>query len=192
MISLSQELQTALDYGHLRVSLHPQAFRSLIYHTHAASPADNYPEPGKRPLSSTAPTILEHPDGSFFVAIGGSGGSRIFPSLFQVLLNLDWGLDIREAIEFGRLHDQLYPLVLDADNVYPENILDDLRERGHNVSGTVLVLITSRCVLNHVVFHSTGRESRRRRSARRPAGRLCYLWRVAVICRIVIVLTLSL
>jgi len=94
----------------------------------------NYPEPGKRPLSSTAPTILEHPDGSFYVAIGGSGGSRIFPSVFQVLLNLDWGLDIGEAIEYGRLHDQLYPLVLDADNVYPEDALDDLRDRGHNVS----------------------------------------------------------
>jgi gamma-glutamyltranspeptidase/glutathione hydrolase/leukotriene-C4 hydrolase len=94
----------------------------------------NYPEPGKRPLSSTVPTIVEHPDGSFFVAIGGSGGSKIFPSVFQVLLNLDWGLDIREAIEFGRLHDQLYPLVTDADDIYPEEILDDLRQRGHNVS----------------------------------------------------------
>jgi hypothetical protein len=74
------------------------------------------------------------------------------------------------------LHDQLYPLVLEVDNVYPENILDDLRERGHNVSGTVLVLITSRCVLNHVVFHSSRRQSRRRRSARRPAGRQALLF----------------
>ena len=117
--------------------------------------ADNYPAPGKRPLSSTSPTIIEHPDGSFFVAIGGSGGSRIFPSVFQVLLNLDWGLDIREAVEFGRLHDQLYPLVLDADNVYPKVILDELRQRGHNVSGTVLVSITSRCVLSYFIFRST-------------------------------------
>jgi len=94
----------------------------------------NYPQPGKRPLSSTAPTIVEHPDGSFFLAIGGSGGSRIFPSVFQVLLNLDWGLDIRDAIEFGRLHDQLYPLITDAEDIYPGHILDDLRQRGHNVS----------------------------------------------------------
>jgi gamma-glutamyltranspeptidase/glutathione hydrolase/leukotriene-C4 hydrolase len=119
--------------------------------THATSGSDNYPEPGKRPLSSTVPTIVEHPDGSFFVAIGGSGGSKIFPSVFQVLLNLDWGLDIREAIEFGRLHDQLYPLVTDADDIYPEEILDDLRQRGHNVSGTVLLSVTS-IVCIHIFF----------------------------------------
>jgi gamma-glutamyltranspeptidase/glutathione hydrolase/leukotriene-C4 hydrolase len=106
---------------------------------------DNYPEPGKRPLSSITPVILEHADGSFFVAIGGSGGSRIFPSVFQVLLNLDWGLDIREAIEFGRLHDQLYPLQVDADDNYPQDILEDLRRRGHNVTGVVLSLVNVMC-----------------------------------------------
>ncbi|KAF8906563.1 gamma-glutamyltranspeptidase [Gymnopilus junonius] len=94
----------------------------------------NYPEPGKRPLSSTAPTIIENADGSFHLAIGGSGGSRIFPSIFQVLLNLDWGMDISQAIEFGRLHDQLYPLVVDADDVYPPEILQDLQNLGHNVT----------------------------------------------------------
>ncbi|KDR75924.1 hypothetical protein GALMADRAFT_68202 [Galerina marginata CBS 339.88] len=93
----------------------------------------NYPGPGKRPLSSTAPTILEHADGSFYLAIGGSGGSRIFPAIFQVLLNLDWGMDVSQAIEFGRLHDQLYPLVVDADDVYPRDILQDLVRRGHCV-----------------------------------------------------------
>ncbi|KAI6026195.1 nucleophile aminohydrolase [Pisolithus microcarpus] len=66
----------------------------------------NYPEPGKRPLSSIAPTIMEHGDGSFYLAVGGSGGSRIFPSIFQAILNLDWGLDVSEAIEYGRVHDQ--------------------------------------------------------------------------------------
>jgi len=86
-------------------------------------------------LSSTVPTILENADGSFYVTIGGSGGSRIFPSVFQVLLNLDWGMDLSQAIEYGRLHDQLYPLYLDADNVFPQSILRDLRNRGHNVTG---------------------------------------------------------
>ncbi|KAF8893384.1 gamma-glutamyltranspeptidase [Infundibulicybe gibba] len=93
----------------------------------------NYPEPNKRPLSSTAPTILEHPDGSFFLAFGGSGGSRIFGAILQVLLNLDWGSNLSDAIEFGRLHDQLYPILLDADDNYPNEILDELRERGHQV-----------------------------------------------------------
>lgn len=71
------------------------------------------------------------------MAIGGAGGSRIFGAIFQVLLNLDWGLDISAAIESGRLHDQLYPLILDADSTYDMDILCDLRRRGHNVTGCV-------------------------------------------------------
>ncbi|KAI0087996.1 gamma-glutamyltranspeptidase [Irpex rosettiformis] len=94
----------------------------------------NYPQPGKRPLSSIAPTIMEHLDGSFAVTIGGSGGSRIFPSVFQTLVNLDWGLDASEAVEYGRVHDQLFPLLVEADNVFPSNILEDLKVKGHNIT----------------------------------------------------------
>ncbi|KAF8200846.1 gamma-glutamyltranspeptidase [Pholiota molesta] len=94
---------------------------------------DNYPEPGKRPLSSMAPTIIENSDGSFYLAIGGSGGSRIFPAIVQVILNLGWGLDVSSAIEYGRLHDQLYPKVVDADDVYPLDIIRDLEARGHTI-----------------------------------------------------------
>lgn len=105
--------------------------------------ADNFPEPGKRPLSSIAPAILEHLDGSFYIAIGGSGGSRIFSSVIQVLLYLDRGMDLGQAIEYGRLHDQLYPLRLDADDVFPRHILRDLRERGHNVTSNFWCCCTS-------------------------------------------------
>lgn len=50
-------------------------------------------------------------------------------------MNLDWGMDVSEAVEFGRVHDQLYPSTLDVDDVYPLDILNALRERGHNVTG---------------------------------------------------------
>lgn len=102
---------------------------------------DNYPEPGKRPLSSTAPTILEHSDGSFYLAVGGSGGVRIFGAMLQVLLNLDWGMNTSKAVEYGRLHDQLYPQILEAEAIYPREILDTLRDRGHNVTGDPRKLI---------------------------------------------------
>ncbi|KAF9970083.1 hypothetical protein BGZ65_011406, partial [Modicella reniformis] len=42
----------------------------------------NYPEPGKRPLSSCVPTIVER-DGAFELALGGSGGSRILTAVLQ-------------------------------------------------------------------------------------------------------------
>ncbi|TFK25723.1 gamma-glutamyltranspeptidase [Coprinopsis marcescibilis] len=94
----------------------------------------NYPQPRKRPLSSITPTIVEHADGSFYLAIGGSGGSRIFGAIYQTLLNLDWGMDASEAIESGRLHNQLYPDSTDADNIYSKDLLDDLRQLGHNIT----------------------------------------------------------
>jgi gamma-glutamyltranspeptidase/glutathione hydrolase/leukotriene-C4 hydrolase len=96
---------------------------------------DNYPAPGKRPLSSVSPVIMEDSDGNFQVALGAAGGSRIFPSVFQTILGLDWGLDISQAVEFPRLHDQLFPTVVEVDNGYPDEGIQALVDRGHNVSG---------------------------------------------------------
>lgn len=95
----------------------------------------NYPEPGKRPLSSTVPTIVENADGSFYLAVGGSGGSKIFPAVMQVILGVDdWGMDVSSAIEAGRVHDQLYPTYVEVDSVIPEDVVDVLRSKGHNVT----------------------------------------------------------
>ncbi|KAK7049422.1 hypothetical protein VNI00_006023 [Paramarasmius palmivorus] len=96
----------------------------------------NYPEPEKRPLSSTVPTIVENiSDGSVYLAVGGSGGTNILSSVFQVIVNVhDWQMNIGDAIESGRVHDQLYPLETDVDNTYPEDLTQGLRERGHNVT----------------------------------------------------------
>ncbi|KAF8135745.1 gamma-glutamyltranspeptidase [Boletus edulis] len=93
-------------------------------------------EPGKRPLSSIASTILEHADGSFYLAIGGSGGSQIFPAILQTMLNLGWGMDASQAVEYGRVHDQLYPEAVAADNILPAPVIDGLLDRGHKVKGT--------------------------------------------------------
>ncbi|KZP19788.1 gamma-glutamyltranspeptidase [Athelia psychrophila] len=114
----------------------------------------NYPAPYKRPLSSIVPTIIEHPDGSFYLAIGGSGGSRIFPAVFQTILNLDWGFDAGAAVEFGRVHDQLAGVV-DADAIYPEALVGELRERGHNV--TVRGMDRIAAVVNIVTRREDGR-----------------------------------
>src|SRR6267142_130599 len=106
---------------------------------------DNYPETHKRPLSSIAPTIIEYPNGSFYVALGASGGSKIFPAIFQVILNLDWGLDVGSAIEYGRLHHQLYPEWIEADPTYPRELLFGLEVRGHTLHGTWRTQSKARC-----------------------------------------------
>lgn len=103
---------------------------------------DNYPEPGKRPLSSTVPTIIENEDSSFYLAAGGSGGSLIFTAFLQVYLHIMNGMNPLEAVEYGRLHDQLYPPITVADSIYPEDLLDALRERGHNVTSEIYILLS--------------------------------------------------
>jgi gamma-glutamyltranspeptidase / glutathione hydrolase / leukotriene-C4 hydrolase len=99
------------------------------------------------------PAIVEHLDGSFYLAIGAAGGSRIFPSVFQTMLNLDWGLDLSQSVEFGRLHDQLYPMLVDVDDDYPHDILCSLKQMGHNISGDIshLSVLGPRIDCAHVV-----------------------------------------
>ena len=63
--------------------------------------------PGKRMLSSMTPTILLE-DGAPAVVLGTPGGSTIFTSVFQVLLNLvDAGLAPQDAVDATRFHHQL-------------------------------------------------------------------------------------
>ncbi|CAG8852113.1 21364_t:CDS:2, partial [Racocetra persica] len=66
--------------------------------------------PGKRPLSSTVPTIVENEDGELELVIGGSGGTRILTAVLQVLTNVyDFDMDILSAINAPRVHQQLLP-----------------------------------------------------------------------------------
>src|SRR5690606_1752309 len=61
-------------------------------------PVANRLEPGKRPRSSMAPMIVMR-DGSPVLAIGSPGGASIINYVAKaVLANLDWGLDIQQAI----------------------------------------------------------------------------------------------
>ncbi|KAK4048201.1 hypothetical protein OIV83_004906 [Microbotryomycetes sp. JL201] len=94
----------------------------------------NYPEGGKRPASSTSALIVESADGDVWLAAGGSGGSRIFGSVAQVLMHLDWGYDVANAVEQQRLHDQLLPQLVTVESGYRPDIVDGLRTRGHNIT----------------------------------------------------------
>ncbi|KAF9917569.1 hypothetical protein BX616_000567, partial [Lobosporangium transversale] len=94
----------------------------------------NYPEPGKRPLSSCVPTIVER-DGSFELALGGSGGSRILTSVLQIMLNIyNHRYNVMEAIEAPRVHHQLMPDFLDIESGFSSSDIEFLRARGHNVT----------------------------------------------------------
>lgn len=61
-------------------------------------PVANRVEPGKRPRSSMAPTIVMK-DGAPVLAIGSPGGSRIIGYVAQsIIAYLDWGLDVQQAL----------------------------------------------------------------------------------------------
>ncbi|KAF9585009.1 hypothetical protein BGW38_004305 [Lunasporangiospora selenospora] len=94
----------------------------------------NFPEPGKRSLSSSVPTIIEC-DGQFEMALGGSGGSRILTSVLQTMLNVyNRDMNVMDAIESPRIHHQLMPDVLDIEEGYPASEISFLRSIGHNVT----------------------------------------------------------
>jgi gamma-glutamyltranspeptidase/glutathione hydrolase len=70
---------------------------------------NNRIEPGKRPLSSMSPTILTR-DGKPWMIVGTPGGSRIITAVLHTVLNVvDYGMDIQEAVDAPRIHQQWLP-----------------------------------------------------------------------------------
>lgn len=66
-------------------------------------------EPGKRPLSSMSPTIVTQ-QGKPLMVLGTPGGSRIITSVIHALLNvIDYGMNIQEAVDAPRFHQQWLP-----------------------------------------------------------------------------------
>jgi gamma-glutamyltranspeptidase/glutathione hydrolase len=71
--------------------------------------AQNAIEPGKRPLSSMSPTLVFR-DGKPVMVVGTPGGSRIISAVLHTILNVvDYGMDIQEAVDAPRFHQQWIP-----------------------------------------------------------------------------------
>ncbi|MDM0070326.1 gamma-glutamyltransferase [Variovorax sp. J31P207] len=81
--------------------------------------------PGKRPLSSMSPTIVSR-DGRPVLVVGTPGGSRIITTVLHSILNLvDYGMDVQEAVDAPRFHQQWMP---DVTNVEPFALSPDTRK----------------------------------------------------------------
>ena len=93
-------------------------------------------QPGKRMLSSMSPTILLRDDELELVA-GTPGGSTIFTSVFQTLVNLyDYGMTPLEAVAATRFHHQLLPPDLITYSIMsplPQATVSALADRGYRV-----------------------------------------------------------
>ena len=93
--------------------------------------------PGKRPLSSMSPTIVSR-DGKPVLVIGTPGGSRITTVVLQVILNtVDYGMNLQEAIDAPRIHQQWLP---ETTFVEPFALSPDTRrmltDMGHQITET--------------------------------------------------------
>ncbi|OLF52942.1 gamma-glutamyltransferase [Pseudomonas chlororaphis] len=65
--------------------------------------------PGKAPLSSMSPTIVTK-DGKTVMVLGTPGGSRIITATLLTMLNvIDYGMNIQEAVDAPRFHQQWLP-----------------------------------------------------------------------------------
>jgi gamma-glutamyltranspeptidase/glutathione hydrolase len=65
--------------------------------------------PGKRPLSSMSPTIVLR-DSKPLMVLGTPGGSRIITVVALTILNvIDYGMNIQEAVDAPRFHQQWLP-----------------------------------------------------------------------------------
>jgi len=93
-------------------------------------------QPGKRPLSSMSPTILTKDNQVAFV-VGTPGGSTIFTSVFQTIVNiLDFGMQPLEAVGATRFHHQLLPpdlITMSIASPLPEETISALGDRGYRV-----------------------------------------------------------
>ncbi|MDP9962602.1 gamma-glutamyltranspeptidase/glutathione hydrolase [Variovorax paradoxus] len=90
--------------------------------------------PGKRPLSSMSPTIVSK-DGKPVFVVGTPGGSRIITAVLHTILNVvDYGMNVQEAVDSPRFHQQWLP---DVTNVETFALSPDTRkiltDMGHNL-----------------------------------------------------------
>ncbi|KAH9885899.1 gamma-glutamyltranspeptidase [Xylariomycetidae sp. FL2044] len=101
----------------------------------------NYIRPGKRPLSSITPVIVERvaadegTGGTLVAVVGAAGGSRIISSTTQVVWRvLEHDMSMRDAIAEPRLHDQLMPNLVAFEFSFDNVTVASMAEKGHNVT----------------------------------------------------------
>jgi len=90
--------------------------------------------PGKRPLSSMAPTLVER-DGRVVLVLGSPGGSRIITTVLETIMNIiDYRMTAQEAVDAPRLHDQSLPeeLLFERSGLAPE-VVAQLTEMGYRL-----------------------------------------------------------
>lgn len=97
----------------------------------------NAPNSNRRPVSSMGPLIMFKKESPYLV-LGSPGGTRIFPSLAQIILNtLEFGMSLDEAIEAPRFFTYSSngkARSLSVESRLPEVTVKKLEEIGHKIT----------------------------------------------------------
>ncbi|KAM7312492.1 scoloptoxin SSD14 [Ixodes scapularis] len=99
-----------------------------------SSSEPNYIRPGKRPMSSTAPSVVVDRNGDVELVLGGSGGAKITSAVAWASMRCLWqDRTIKDAIDSPRIHHQWLPNEVDVEQNFSEVTIKYLEQTGHKV-----------------------------------------------------------
>jgi len=95
----------------------------------------NRVEPGKRPRSSMAPTLIfDRNSGEFLASVGSPGGSQIIEYVAKTTVGLlDWNLDPQSAISLPNFGSRNGPTELEQGQFSPA-LIQAMKDKGHVVN----------------------------------------------------------
>jgi len=98
------------------------------------APVANRVQPGKRPRSSMAPTLVfDRRTNELVATLGSPGGSLIINYVAKTLVGLlDWRLDVQQAIALPNFGSRNGPTEVEEGRV-SARLIDALKARGHDV-----------------------------------------------------------
>jgi gamma-glutamyltranspeptidase/glutathione hydrolase len=119
----------------------PLGTRGQMFYLNAQRP--NALAPHKRPRATLTPTIVTR-NGEPYLAFGTPGGDSQDQWTLQFFLNVvDFGMNIQEALDAPSVHSlhfpssfyprDAYPARLEAENRIAPGVIEELRQRGHEV-----------------------------------------------------------
>lgn len=97
---------------------------------------NNYILPGKRPMSSMAPSIIVNPNGVVSMVIGSAGGAKITTAIAHTIIQhyyMKSNATLNEIFGMKRLHHQLMPNVVSYEADFDQNIIDGLAALNHTM-----------------------------------------------------------
>ena len=96
-----------------------------------ASPGNKF-EPGKRPMSTMAPSMVFNKEGQLTLITGSPGGSYIPAAILRVISGVvDFNLNIGEATMLPRVHKDWPYAGLDYENTISSDVINILDGMGH-------------------------------------------------------------